>query len=218
MPPRPERRRLYLWHAITAAVIWLVFTVLTHRIVSTGLDDYDPATVALTTAGSILGPMTGAISRNFQDCCLKFSLWLMLPCLAALNAGVAVQLFTPPNRWWQRTLRVTAWLAGLIVWFGGGVSPSSTPCRRHVPPRTPSHPAGEHHSAFRAANRTSPATTVDEASSADALASHSAKSPLSVSHSKKRAFSKCSESVNNARVTCSGRDLNSDSPLNSIKK
>ena len=125
----PDRRRCRLscrlsaWHAWVAAALWLVFSGLTLFIVLSALDRAPdrPRTVAATTAATVLGPMTGAVSRDFQGCCLKFSLWLVPWCLGALLAGVAVQFVVPPRGAVTRTVRVLAWAAGLVVWFGGGI-------------------------------------------------------------------------------------------------
>ena len=128
----PEARRprgLWLparfsrWHAWVAAVTWLAFSVLTLVIVMSALDRAAdrPRTVAATTAATVLGPMTGAVSRDFQDCCLKFSLWLLPWCLGGLAAGAATQIVVPPRGWLTGAVRVVAWVAGLVVWFGGGI-------------------------------------------------------------------------------------------------
>jgi hypothetical protein len=115
--------RFSLWHLWTAAALWLAFAVLTFWIASAGLDDVrdHPITVAATTLGTILGPMTGAISREFQGCCLEFSLSLAPYCLAALLLGAGVQVVVPPKPAWLAPVRVIAWLAGWLVWFGGGI-------------------------------------------------------------------------------------------------
>jgi len=115
--------RFSRWHLWSAVVIWLIFTLLTLWTVSQGLYNAGdrPGTVALTTLGTVLGPMTGAISRDFQGCCLRFSLSLMPYCAASLAIGIAAQLWLPPGRKWLRPIRATAWIGGLLVWFGGGI-------------------------------------------------------------------------------------------------
>jgi hypothetical protein len=125
--PRRGRRwlagRFSRWHIWTAGVLWLGFTVLTLLIVLKALDKATqrPMIVAATTAGTVLGPMTGAISRDFQGCCLEFSLSLLPYCLGALAVALAVQLIVPPRGWPSRTLRLLAWAAGWFVWFAGGI-------------------------------------------------------------------------------------------------
>lgn len=54
------------WHAIVALAVWLVFATLTLVIVLRSLDHaaQRPLTIAVTVAGSALGPMSGAISRG----------------------------------------------------------------------------------------------------------------------------------------------------------
>lgn len=115
--------RFSRWHAWTAAALWLTFTALTFLAVMNGLDKAreHPGTVAATTAGTLLGPMTGAISRDFQGCCTEFSVSLLPWCGGALAVGVVFQILVPPRGWWRGALRLFAWVAGLFVWFGGGI-------------------------------------------------------------------------------------------------
>jgi hypothetical protein len=117
------RSRFSRWHAWVAVALWLGFSGLTLFIVLAGLDHATqrPKTVAATTAGTVLGPMTGAICRDFQGCCLRNSLMLMPYCLAGLGAGVVVQLAVAGTGSFTRGVRVIAWVFGLIVWFGGGI-------------------------------------------------------------------------------------------------
>jgi hypothetical protein len=75
----------------------------------------------MTTAATVLGPMTGAISRDYQGCYLRFSLDLMPYCLAALGFAVAIQFVRLWPVAWTRPIRLIIWTAGLLVWFGGGI-------------------------------------------------------------------------------------------------
>jgi hypothetical protein len=117
------RTRFSRWHAWVAVALWLAFSGLTLLILLGGNAGATrpPKTVAATTAGTVLGPMTGAISRDFQGCCLRFSLMLMPYCLGGLGTGIVVQLAVPRRGWLTRGVRVVAWVFGLIVWFGGGI-------------------------------------------------------------------------------------------------
>jgi hypothetical protein len=116
--------RFARWHAWTAALLWLGFTVWTLLIVLSGLDHAGdkPGTVAATTTGTVLGPMTGAISREFQGCCVRASVSLLPYCGAGLVMVFATQLLVLPRGPVSRELRVLAWTAGLFVWFGGGIA------------------------------------------------------------------------------------------------
>ena len=111
------------WHALVTCALWLVFAALTLVIALRGLDHaaQRPLTVAATVAGSALGPMSGAISRGFQPCCLAFSLSLMPVCLAGLAVATAVQVVWLPEVSWLRVGRLVIWSAGLLLWFGGGI-------------------------------------------------------------------------------------------------
>jgi hypothetical protein len=71
--------------------------------------------------GTITGPFTGAMSRGFQSCCLRFSLTLMAYCAPFLLIGLAVQFIRLPERKWPRVLRMSVWIGGWLVWFLGGI-------------------------------------------------------------------------------------------------
>ncbi|MFM8496292.1 MAG: hypothetical protein ACKOEM_12320 [Planctomycetia bacterium] len=111
------------WHVRVAFALWLAFAALTLVILLRGLDHaaQRPLTVAATVAGSVLGPMSGALSRGLQPCCLAFSLSLMPFCLAALAVATAAQVVRLPEVSWVRITRLAIWAAGLILWFGGGI-------------------------------------------------------------------------------------------------
>ena len=119
---RPSAR-FSRWHGRVALALWLAFSVLTFVIVRCGLAGSAgrPLLVAKTTAGTVLGPMTGAICRDFQSCCLRFSLSLLPVCAAGLIVAFGVQLLVPPRGRWSRVLRELAWTGGLFTWFAGGI-------------------------------------------------------------------------------------------------
>ncbi len=73
------------------------------------------------TVATITGPLTGAISRGFQSCCLEYSLLLLVFCAPVLLGGILLQFLRLPERRWTGTLRMTAWVLGWVVWFGGGI-------------------------------------------------------------------------------------------------
>ena len=60
-------------HMFVFAFMLAVFMVLTCLITNVGVDDGPGhyAFVVLSTLGTITGPLTGAISRGFQGCCLR---------------------------------------------------------------------------------------------------------------------------------------------------
>lgn len=109
-------------HLAVAAVLWLALSGLTFVLVSRGLNGSErrPGRIAATTAATVLGPMTGAISRGGQRCCLAFSLSLLPWCGAALLTGAAAQ-FLPGKSRFLRSTRLVLWTGGLLVWFGGGL-------------------------------------------------------------------------------------------------
>jgi hypothetical protein len=69
----------------------------------------------------LVGPMTGALLRNWQGCCLRFSLSVALcfsPFLIAAFAARLVPWFGKHPR-----LRVILWWGGVVIWcFGAPVS------------------------------------------------------------------------------------------------
>lgn len=102
--------------------LWLCFTAWTYWIAEHGIEQYHHGRlVTLTTLGTILGPMTGAISRDCQSCCLKFSLGLLPYCGAFLLLGTIPLFLRLPFGRGAAALRMTAWTVGLLVWFLGGI-------------------------------------------------------------------------------------------------
>jgi hypothetical protein len=109
-------------HLVVLLVIWTFFTGWTYWIAEHGIDQYEHTRlVVLTTGGTILGPMTGAISRNCQSCCLEFSLSLLPYCGAFLILGTVPSLVRLPFVTGASALRMTAWIVGLLGWFSGGI-------------------------------------------------------------------------------------------------
>jgi hypothetical protein len=110
-------------HLFVALGIWLSFAVLTCWIANHAGPDWPGHTrrASLTTCGTILGPMTGAILKDGQRCCLRFSLSLLPYCGALLILG-AIPLFVKlPFRRGSSLLRMTMWVFGLLGWFLGGI-------------------------------------------------------------------------------------------------
>lgn len=102
--------------------IWLCFTALTYSIAEHGIEQYQHnRLVYLTTCGTILGPMTGAISRDCQSCCWKFSLGLLPYCATFLILGTMPLFLRWPFQRGAAALRMMIWIAGLLGWFLGGI-------------------------------------------------------------------------------------------------
>ncbi|MGA2035226.1 MAG: hypothetical protein ABSG68_23515 [Thermoguttaceae bacterium] len=98
------------------------FTVLTYWIAEHGIEqDGHGRLVFLTTCGTILGPMTGAISRDCQSCCLKFSLSLLPYCGALLAIGTIPLFVRLPFTQGAAVVRLAMWVVGLLGWFLGGI-------------------------------------------------------------------------------------------------
>lgn len=99
-----------------------VFTVLNGFVALAAIDkggDYKRQVIS-TTAATILGPMTGAVARDFQGCCTRFSLQVLLIVSGpALLVGILMQLIRLPFQKGQFATRMTFWCIGLFVWFFG---------------------------------------------------------------------------------------------------
>ena len=110
-------------HAFVFIGILILFSIANFLISNAGIDDRQNhhKLVFYTTAGTIMGPMTGAISRNWQGCCTRFSLSLLPFCGPFLLAGVLAQFIRLPFRKGAAALRMSAWIIGLLGWFLGGL-------------------------------------------------------------------------------------------------
>lgn len=112
--------RTFSWaHLVSWLVLWLIFTCLTFAATSQGLSDKSyvlPATLA-----TVLGPMTGAISRGHQSCCLEFSLGLLPYAAACVAVATAVQFAPTPKHWAAEMVRIALWTLGWFVWFASGI-------------------------------------------------------------------------------------------------
>lgn len=111
------------WRLRVFLAIWAAFSGLTFFIVMQGLDAASrrPGLVAKTVASTILGPMTGAVSRDLQSCCLAFSVSLLPLAMGALGVGVLFQAILPDSPGWMGGLRLVLWALGWIGWFGAGI-------------------------------------------------------------------------------------------------
>ena len=87
-----------------------------------GIEQYEHRRLVFsTTCGTILGPMTGAISRDCQSCCLKFSLSLLPYGGAFLVVGTIPLFIKFPFKRGASFLRMVFWVVGLLRWFLGGI-------------------------------------------------------------------------------------------------
>jgi len=109
-------------HLIVFAVMLIVFTVWTFLITDAGVDKCPEHNIRVlqTTAGTISGPLVGAIARGFQVCCLKCSLYIMAYCAPVLLCGIIAQFICVPNNKLLYIIQMTLWIAGWLVWFAGG--------------------------------------------------------------------------------------------------
>lgn len=117
------KNNLTRWHAVVLAGMLVVFSVLTALITNAGLDqgaDHGKRVVQVTLC-TITGPLTGALSRGLQSCCLRFSLQLMQFCAPVLLIGILAQFVGSQASRGFDVLRLILWTAGWTVWFMGGL-------------------------------------------------------------------------------------------------
>ncbi len=111
------------WHAIVFAGLLALFMTVTFQATG-GWNNYPPSSGVHSleaTLGAITGPLTGAISRGFQSCCLKASLTLMAYCAPVLFVGCVMQFIRLPEGKLAQAVRMVAWILGWLAWFCGGL-------------------------------------------------------------------------------------------------
>lgn len=120
---KPRFATFGMSHVMVFGVLWLGFTALTFAAVSGGLSNasQERGLVIMTTLGTISGPMTGAISRRFQSCCLQASLTLLPFAAGGLILGGLFQAIPFPQHFGWQFLRLSVWAVGCFVWFGSGI-------------------------------------------------------------------------------------------------
>jgi hypothetical protein len=109
-------------HAIVFASLLALFTMVTFQATG-GLNNGRQSGVHTleATAGAITGPLTGAISRGFQSCCLRASLTVMAYCAPVLLIGLVMQFIRLPEGKLAHVMRMAFWILGWLVWFLGGL-------------------------------------------------------------------------------------------------
>jgi hypothetical protein len=108
-------------HGYVALGFLLVFSGFTLFLVCHPKNNEGLANIVVTTLATVSGPMVGAVARDCQSCCLKFSLTLLPWSGAFLAVGTLFQIVPLPFGRFARAVRLTLWCLGLLGWFGGGV-------------------------------------------------------------------------------------------------
>lgn len=112
-----SKKHLYIFLAIL-----IFFTIVNFVILCDDLDGQNKYLyVILTTAATITGPMTGAIARQWQECCTEFSLKIMMFCAPVLLFGTFFQLIKLPFKKFAAASRLFIWIVSLLIWFLGGI-------------------------------------------------------------------------------------------------
>ena len=115
--------KLNKFYLITFLGIFVAFTLLTFLITNAAADrGVEHNWVVLkATLGTITGPMVGALTRGWQDCCLKFSLGVMMFAAPVLLICILFQFIPLPGKKWWTGFRMFVWVLGWLVWFLGGI-------------------------------------------------------------------------------------------------
>lgn len=108
-------------HGYVALGFLLVFSGFTLFLVCHSKNNEGLLNIVVTTLATVTGPMVGAVARDCQSCCLKFSLSLLPWSGAFLAMGILFQIVPLPFQQFARAVRLTMWVLGLLGWFGGGV-------------------------------------------------------------------------------------------------
>lgn len=118
------KNNLCAWHLKSFLWIYFIFTAIIAFMAYSGIDQHHDHTKLFlqTTLGSISGPMIGAISREFQGCCLKCSLNVMKLALPILLFGTGLQFLNLPDRRWIGIPVRGVWICAWITWFLLGIA------------------------------------------------------------------------------------------------
>jgi hypothetical protein len=111
--------RKHLW---VFMVMLMLFTILNGVIAAAGIDKGADKVrqVVSTIAATITGPIAGAVARDFQSCCMQFSLRVLLVFSGpGLLVGSVLQMVKLPFRKGQNAVRMFFWVAGWTAWFLG---------------------------------------------------------------------------------------------------
>jgi hypothetical protein len=113
----PEQSRITRKHLVAFCVVYTLFAGL-NLVAATANEGFNRG--LLTAGGTLFGPMTGAISRGFQGCCLKFSLQLLPWFAPLLVVGIVAQFVAGAGKLAAFT-RLLLWTAGWALWFFSGL-------------------------------------------------------------------------------------------------
>lgn len=111
------RKHLYAFLGFYLVFAGFTFLILTRQSESDWQNSWNLA----ATAGAISGPFTGAIARQFQSCCLEFSVRLLPYCVLSLLGGILFQFVPLKPKRYERGIRLMVWCLGLFGWFFGGI-------------------------------------------------------------------------------------------------
>lgn len=118
------RNNLSKWHLKSFLWIYVIFTAFIAFLAYSGIDKHGDHTKLFiqTTVGSISGPMIGAISREFQGCCLRCSLNVMKIAAPVLLLGIILQFVRFPEKKRIRNTVRGCWAFSWVMWFLLGIA------------------------------------------------------------------------------------------------
>lgn len=108
-------------YIITLSILTVLFAALTFKTVLDGSDDHSFTRALSVTSAVFIGPFTGAMSRDWQECCTEFSFLLLPYAVSILGAGIAAQFLPLPARAWARWLKLGLWSIGVAGWYATGL-------------------------------------------------------------------------------------------------
>jgi hypothetical protein len=120
IPSVGSTMRLTKAHLLTFLILFILFAIF-NLVAVTANQNFGRG--VLTATGTILGPLTGAISRNFQNCRLNASLGLSAYFLPVLCVGIFAQLTfkrTSVGRVGS-SIRLALWIVAWALWFFSGI-------------------------------------------------------------------------------------------------
>lgn len=94
-------------HGYVALGFLLVFSGFTLFLVCHSKNNEGLLNIVVTTLATVTGPMVGAVARDCQSCCLKFSLSLLPWSGAFLAMGILFQIVPLPFQQFARAVRLT---------------------------------------------------------------------------------------------------------------
>lgn len=109
---------LVSFSALTFALSW---TLLSRPGAAQGVDLEWLGRIALTTLATITGPLTGAVARGGQSCCVAMGLRALAWVGPLLASSIVLQIVGLPRGRKGQAVRSALWVVGWLAWFASGL-------------------------------------------------------------------------------------------------